>query len=383
MILHFDGQSIQGREPLGDLEVRAGRSFWNAQEIEGEPLQVWRELNRRFSKYLQGGAIGFLSYDLARSIEPRAFAASPPDDLRIPDARLRFYKYLQVEPLQPRPTQAASLAWDEAEADSKYLQDVAAIIDYIARGDIYQANLTRRFERPFAHSARALFELLRTRHAAAMAACLEWDDLQIVSNSPERFFQVRGPKVRAEPIKGTIARGATAEDDARQREKLWLSEKDRAENVMIVDLLRNDLGRVCQAGTVRVPELWQVRTLPTLHHLVSVVEGELRVGCDGLDVLRAAFPCGSITGAPKIRAMQILDELEPVRRGAAMGAIGYAKFDGDADWNVAIRTVTIKNGRAFFHVGGGIVADSVAEDEWREVGLKARAIRAALRDLEL
>lgn len=383
MILHFDGQSIQGREPLGDLEVRGGRAFWNAQEVAGEPLQVWRGLNERFSKYLQGGAIGFLSYDLARSIEPRAFGHSPPDDLRIPDARLRFYKYLDAAPLTapefaPQPLKDV----DEEEADSKYLQDVAAIIDYIARGDIYQANLTRRFERAFTHSARALFEALRARHAAAMAACLEWDDLQIVSNSPERFFQIRGRKVRAEPIKGTIARGVRAKEDTRQREKLWLSEKDRAENVMIVDLLRNDLGRVCEPGTVHVPELWQVRTLPTLHHLVSVVEGGLRAGCDGLDVLRAAFPCGSITGAPKIRAMQILDELEPVRRGAAMGAIGYAKFDGDADWNVAIRTVTIKDGRAFFHVGGGIVADSVAEDEWREVGLKARAIRAALRNLE-
>ncbi len=382
MILDFDGQRIGGREPLGDLEVRAGRAFWNGAEQAGEPLEAWRALNTRFSQFVRGGAIGFLSYDLARSLEPRAFAASPLDDLRIPDARLRFYKYLEAQ-AQPAldAAFAASEPLEEDQADLKYLRDVARLIAWIGRGDIYQANLTRRFERPFAASARALFEQLRARHASAMAACLEWDDLQIVSNSPERFFKVEGRSVRAEPIKGTIGRGATAEEDAAQREKLRLSPKDRAENVMIVDLLRNDLGRVCQAGSVRVPSLWQVRTLPTLHHLVSVVEGELKGGCDGLDVLRAAFPCGSITGAPKIRAMQILDALEPVRRGAAMGAIGYARFDGDADWNVAIRTVTMRGGRAFFHVGGGIVADSVGPDEWREVQLKARAIRAALHEL--
>ncbi len=383
MILDFDGQRIQGQEPLGDLEVRAGRAFWNTEPQAGEPLQVWRALNKRFSGYLHGGAIGFLSYDLARSLEPRAFSNSPLDDLKIPDARLRFYKSLHFEPLPVLASASDSFDTVEEEgADHKYLQDVARIIEWIGRGDIYQANLTRRFEVPFASSARALFARLRSRHASAMAACLEWDDLQIVSNSPERFFKIEGSRVRAEPIKGTIGRGGTAEDDAILREKLRTSPKDRAENVMIVDLLRNDLGRVCRSGSVRVPQLWEVRTLPTLHHLVSVVEGELKAGYDGLDVLRAAFPCGSITGAPKIRAMQILDEMEPVRRGAAMGAMGYMKFGGESDWNVAIRTVIMRGGRAFFHVGGGIVADSVGADEWREVQLKARAIREALRALE-
>ncbi|HVF11050.1 MAG TPA: chorismate-binding protein, partial [Abditibacteriaceae bacterium] len=145
------------------------------------------------------------------------------------------------------------------------------------------------------------------------------------------------------------------------------------------DLLRNDLGRVCEWGSVRVPSLFEVQTFPTLHHLVSIVTGTLRDGLDGVDALRAAFPCGSITGAPKIRAMQIIDELEPVRRGIAMGALGYFGCDGDMEWNVAIRTITCKNGVAYYHVGGGIVADSIAEREYEEMLLKAQALEGVLR----
>ena len=251
--------------------------------------------------------------------------------------------------------------------------------DFIARGDIYQANLTRRFEQILNCAPRELYERLRASHGVNFGAFLAWDDLQIVSNSPERFVRLRGRELLAQPIKGTIARGQTRAEDETLRAQLQHSPKDRAENVMIVDLLRNDLGRVCEWGSVRVPRLWAIETFGTLHHLVSDVSGVLRANLDGLDVLRALFPCGSITGAPKIRAMQILDELEPVARGVAMGALGYWKFDGDMDWNVAIRTVTCRAGRAEFHCGGGIVADSRAEDEWRELQLKARALRMALR----
>ena len=191
-------------------------------------------------------------------------------------------------------------------------------------------------------------------------------------------MRLRGREVLAQPIKGTIKRGDTPGEDAALQTELLNSAKNRAENVMIVDLVRNDLGRVCEFGSVQVPKLCEVQTFPTLHHLVSDVTGTLRADCDGLDLLRAAFPCGSITGAPKIRSMQIIDELEPVRRGAAMGAIGYIDFNGDMDWNVAIRTITCKNNTAYFHVGGGIVADSEAQSEHDEVMLKAQALQAAL-----
>jgi para-aminobenzoate synthetase component 1 len=199
-----------------------------------------------------------------------------------------------------------------------------------------------------------------------------------VSQSPERFLRLEGSTLTAQPIKGTARRGNTQEEDKYAKEALRNSTKDRAENVMIVDLLRNDLGRVCQWGSVRVPQLFEVQSFPTLHHLVSTVTGELRPERCGVDAIQACFPCGSITGAPKIRAMQIIDELEPVRRGVAMGAIGYFGFNGDMDWNVAIRTITCENNTAYFHVGGGIVADSTPQDEYSEMLLKAQALRAAL-----
>jgi para-aminobenzoate synthetase component 1 len=217
---------------------------------------------------------------------------------------------------------------------------------------------------------------------APFSALLEWDDLAIVSNSPERFLRLRGREVLAQPIKGTIKRGQTPAEDEKLQRELENSAKNRAENVMIVDLMRNDLGRVCEFGSVRVPKLCEIETFPTLHHLVSDVTGTLRKKCDGLDLIRACFPCGSITGAPKIRAMQIIDQMEPAQRGVAMGAVGYFAFDGDMEWNVAIRTITCKNDTAYFHAGGGIVADSEAQSEHDEVMLKAKALLAALKPQE-
>jgi para-aminobenzoate synthetase component 1 len=212
-----------------------------------------------------------------------------------------------------------------------------------------------------------------------LSALLEWDDLAVVSNSPERFLKVENRTVRAQPNKGTSPRGKSQEADDAIKVLLQHSPKNRAENVMITDLMRNDLGRVCEYGSVHVPQLCQIETFPTLHHLVSIIEGKLRDDRDALDAFGAAFPCGSITGAPKIRAMQIIDELESTPRGVSMGALGYLDFEGNADWNVAIRTVLCKDGNASFHAGGGIVAGSTAEDEWNEMQLKASAIERQLR----
>ena len=391
MLLDFEGQRLSGREPFATLEAHGHKAHWRdvaadvATEIwqcESDFFAAWRALNAWGKIHCpDGGALGFLSYDWGRALEPRAFSRPRAENQTpLPDVRVTFFRHLESAPSPPANENLARRysAENELEADSKYLQDVARVQDFIARGDIYQANLTRRFEQNLACTPRELYERLRAGHAVNFGAFLAWDDWQIVSNSPERFVRLRGRELLAQPIKGTIARGKTPDEDAQLRETLRVSPKDRAENVMIVDLLRNDLGRVCEWGSVRVPRLWAIETFGTLHHLVSDVSGVLREDLDGLDVLRALFPCGSITGAPKIRAMQILDELEPVARGVAMGALGYWKFDGDMDWNVAIRTVTCRAGRAEFHCGGGIVADSRAEDEWRELQLKARALRTAL-----
>lgn len=376
LILDFDGERVTGENPLGTFQAKSGDG-----STGGNTLHTLRHaLQETQVNAPHGGAIGFISYDFARQLEPRAFGENPaPNDLQIPDIRLTFFKNLKRTPISsqaPKPTQNSKQK--NQNSTIEYLADVTRIQQYIAAGDIYQANLTRRFEAPLPCPPSQLYERLCALNPAPFAALLEWDDLAIVSNSPERFLRLRGREVLAQPIKGTMRRGATAKEDEDLKHELKNSVKNRAENVMIVDLLRNDLGRVCDYGTVHVPQLCAVQTFPTLHHLVSDVTGTLRDNCDSLDLLCACFPCGSITGAPKIRAMQIIDELEPVRRGAAMGAIGYFHFNGNMEWNVAIRTITCKNDTAYFHVGGGIVADSEPQDEHNEVMLKAAALKAAL-----
>ena len=267
----------------------------------------------------------------------------------------------------------------------EYIAAVERIKEHIARGDIYQANLTQQFNCRLAPetSAEEVFWRLRRDHPASFAACLRRGDDAVVSASPERFLRVTpsavgGRVVEAWPIKGTRRRGLTAAEDEELRAELLGSEKDRAENVMIVDLMRNDLGRVCRYGTVEVAELCALEEHPTLFHLVSRVRGRLRDGVTAGDILRAAFPCGSITGAPKIHAMEIIAEIETAPRGLSMGAIGYFSPDGSLDLNVAIRTMTLRGTGARFNVGGGVVADSSPASEYEESLLKARALVRAL-----
>ncbi|HEX8141646.1 MAG TPA: aminodeoxychorismate synthase component I [Pyrinomonadaceae bacterium] len=266
----------------------------------------------------------------------------------------------------------------------QYLVAIERIKEHIAAGDIYQANLTQQIS--VALSARttpeSVFLRLRRDHPASFAAFIRRRDDTVVSASPERFLSVEGSgqerRIEAWPIKGTRARGASEEEDERLRRELQLSEKDRAENVMIVDLMRNDLGRVCRYGSVRVEELCAIQEHPTLFHLVSKVSGHLREDVSESQLLRATFPCGSITGAPKLRAMEIIDEVETVARGLSMGAIGYFSFDGRMDLSVAIRTMVLRDGLARFNVGGGIVADSDPALEYEESLTKARALLRAL-----
>ena len=261
-----------------------------------------------------------------------------------------------------------------------YLDAVQRVRDYIYAGDIFQANLSQRFEAPLQEPPWNLYTRLRSRNAAPFAAYMDLPNATILSASPERFLHIdRRGRVETRPIKGTRPRGLGPEHDAALGHALTESEKDRAENLMIVDLMRNDLSRVCLPGTVRVPELFALERYATVHHLVSTVVGQLAPGTDAVDVVRAAFPGGSITGAPKLRAMEIIAELEPSQRSVYCGSVGYWSVTGDLDTSIAIRTVVARNGRVYFSAGGGIVADSVPEQEYRETLDKARGIIDALQ----
>lgn len=266
-----------------------------------------------------------------------------------------------------------------------YQAAVRRIKEHIFAGDIYQANLTQNFlcDLDRATTPKIIFNRLRREHPASHAAFIRRRDDTVISISPERFLRVHRPHngkriITAAPIKGTRPRGKDAKDDARLRRQLAASAKDRAENVMIVDLMRNDLGRVCEYASVEVSELCRIETYPTLFHLVSIVRGLLRPNVTLAELLHATFPSGSITGAPKLRAMEIIHDIETHNRELSMGAIGFFAFDGTLDLSVAIRTMTIKNNQARFATGGGITADSDPADEYAESLVKARALLKAL-----
>lgn len=363
-----------------------------------------------------GGALGFFAYDLCHFIEKLPRRAV--DDLNLPGLVIGFYDgvviydhargrvYLAAAGFPAGTEQAAGEKIAElrrriqAEAPclqeldkpyagnnpelfshftrEEYCRAVKRIREYIRQGDIYQVNMTQRFTTPINRHPLHIYERLREINPAPFAAYLDYGIMQIVSSSPERFLQIQEGLVETRPIKGTMPRGKNGCEDEENKQKLFESIKDRAENLMIVDLLRNDLGKVCRLGSVRVPELFAVETYPTVFHLVSTVTGKLAAGKDAVDCLVAAFPGGSITGAPKIRAMEIIDELEPVCRHVYTGSIGYIGFDGNMDLNIVIRTILIKGDRAFFQVGGGIVWDSVPEKEYQETLDKGLALKKAL-----
>ncbi|MBK6590484.1 MAG: aminodeoxychorismate synthase component I [Acidobacteria bacterium] len=267
----------------------------------------------------------------------------------------------------------------------EYIFAVEKIKERIRSGDTYQTNLTQQLtiELPPDRTPATIFSRLRRGHPAPFAAFIRRDDSTVISASPERFFSIRGNRITTSPIKGTRKRGETEAEDQALKRDLLSSEKDRAENTMIVDLLRNDLGRVCEYGSVEVEKLCELEEHPSLFHLVSTVGGDLRPETKTSDILRAVFPCGSITGAPKISTMKMIAELEPSKRGLSMGAIGYSIPDGfelepAMDLSVAIRTMVIRDQTATFNVGGGIVIDSDPESEYEETLTKAKALLAAI-----
>ncbi len=392
--------------------VRLHRAGSPLQVIEADPFDVLRELLNQYRQEaldldipFTGGAVGYFSYDMGRLIEK--LPSKTVDDLNLPECYLAFYdsliafdhlkgkqyivsaddagaerlmRVLSQPPPSPTPlpTRHVKGSLKSNFTREEYLRTVEKTREYILNGDIFQANLSQRFEAPLPTLPYDLYRRLRSINPAPFATYLNFDGVKIISASPERFLKLEGDRIQTRPIKGTRPRGKNPAEDARLAAELLASPKDHAENAMIVDLERNDLGRVSIYGSVRMTELAALETCPTVFHLTSMVEGRLRQGLDRIDLLRAAFPGGSISGAPKVRAMQIIEELEPTRRSVYTGAIGYLGFNGGLDLNIAIRTILAVGERAYFQVGGGIVYDSDPEAEYQETFDKARALIAAL-----
>ncbi|MDU5107890.1 aminodeoxychorismate synthase component I, partial [Clostridium sp.] len=261
---------------------------------------------------------------------------------------------------------------------SEYKTAITKMKNYIVSGDIYIANMTQRFYTDSAEDSFEIYKKLRSINKAPFSAYMNFNDFQIISSSPERFLEVNNRKVVTRPIKGTRPRGKNKEEDKKNSLELLNSEKDKAELLMVVDLERNDLSKVCKPHSVKVTELFKLETYATVFHLVSTVEGELKDEVSAIKCIKECFPGGSITGTPKIRAMEIIEELEALKRNIYTGSIGYFDFRGNADFNIAIRTIIKKDNKAYFGVGGGITYDSNEEDEYNETLDKAKALMRVL-----
>ena len=363
-----------------------------------------------------GGLVGYFGYDAVRWIEPRLSGGwLKPDPVGCPDMLLlvseelavidnlsgKLYLVVYADPAKPR-------AWQDAQARLRELlgalklplslppereqaqPDIASnfggeafraavgrAIRYVHDGDVMQVVLSQRLSRPFGGSSLSLYRALRSINPSPYMFYFDFGDFQVVGASPEILVRLERGTVTVRPIAGTRGRGATRDEDLSLERELLADPKERAEHVMLVDLGLNDVGRVAATGTVRLTENMTVERYSHVMHIVSNVEGRLREGLDCLDVLRAAFPAGTVSGAPKVRAMEIIDELEPDKRGIYAGAVGYLGFNGDMDLAIAIRTALVKNGQMHVQAGAGIVADSVPENEWQETRAKARAVLRA------
>ena len=428
--------SFIGFDPYAIFKVKDGlieiESSKEKVAVSGKPLYVLKELVASYrqipSEHLppfQGGAVGFLSYDFVQYIEKLPSFAT--DDLNLPDAH-----FLMIDKLVAfdhhdkkcwiivcpgaRDAGKENLDWSEKYEESeyhiqkakksierrakslktnsnfrapghahkveinyemkkdKYMDIVKRAKEYIAAGDIFQANLSQRVSSHIGEINRwSIYRTLSSINPAPFAAFLNFGDYQIVSSSPERLLRVRDGVIETRPIAGTRPRGRDWKEDEFMRAELLLNEKERAEHIMLVDLERNDLGRVSDYGTVKVDELMITEDCSHVIHIVSNVRGRLANGKDCFDAIKAAFPGGTITGVPKIRCMEIIEELEPVKRGPYTGSIGYISFSGNMDWNIIIRTFVVKGERAYVQAGAGIVADSDPEREYYETLKKAEA----------
>jgi para-aminobenzoate synthetase component 1 len=353
------------------VDAYAGASVFKSWD---DPLQALAWMTRTFAND-NGRWIGYIGYDFGRIFEPTWGAASaPPDTLQLP-----LFRFTYCTPTGERRTYAPEPVHRTSDTPltsgftrERYEAAVARAIEYIAAGDVFQVNLSQRFTAGLTTQPAYIYQWLVRNLPARYGAYLNYDDYCLISNSPELFLKIDGRQITTRPIKGTRPLGDGMADE------LLASAKDTAELNMIIDLVRNDLGRVCETGTVRVTEPRHVEPHPTVLHGVATISGTLREDVTLIDVLRATFPGGSVTGAPKIRAMQIIDDLEPVRRNAYCGAIGYVAKGGNCEFNLAIRTMTAKDGLIHIPVGGGIVADSDPAAEYEETLVKAQAMFQAL-----
>jgi para-aminobenzoate synthetase component I len=405
LVMKSKGRRVEVATPLGTAT------------LERNPLDV---LDRIF-EFLRpgfplgadpfaGGAMGYFAYDLKNQIEHLPQTAA--DDLNLPDLLLFFPRRILIHDRLERSLRGLAIleqellsaAADEFEALSgkpdsaaphfrigpmhsnfsreHYLESVRRVQRYIREGDAYQVNLSQRFQFPFYGNPFQLWEQLYAMNPSPFYAFIQAGDHQVLSTSMERFLYRRGSYLETRPIKGTRPRGKTPEDDGRLSLELKTSPKDDAELSMIVDLLRNDLGRICRPRTVRVEEHKRLESYQNVHHLVSMMTGRLWENATYGKILKATFPGGSITGCPKIRAMEIIDELEPNIRHVYTGSIGYLGWHGNMDLNVAIRTALVHGKRCYFSVGGGIVYDSNEEDEYQETLHKARTLFDLMEKLE-
>jgi len=421
--------SFLGVDPFLTLSARGRTSRLtrngHQRTRQGDPLTGLRKVLSDFRAEREelpvpfaSGAVGFLSYDLKNFIE--RLPSNARRDLDVPELHFAFYDavlafdhehdrvYLtssghgQSRRARKRrgldassrllgilkgPSRVPGMIEGESAfrgtiesnfTRADYVRTLQRTKEYIAAGDIFQANISQRFHTRWKGAFAELYRALREVNPAPFAACFHFPGGTVLSSSPERFLKLTGRHVETRPIKGTRRRTGEAESDRRASAELLASEKDNAELAMIVDLERNDLGRVCEYGSVRVTEPRVLETYPTVFHLVATIEGTLHPEHDLVDLVRATFPGGSITGAPKIRAMQIIDELEPTARNLYTGSIGYVDFSGRADFNIAIRTMVKTGQDVYFQAGGGIVADSDPEAEYEETVDKARALIRAL-----
>lgn len=411
--------SVIGLDPYLVMKEEDGVFYEN-----GEPQQIsFEEGMSRCLKEAQeenptdlpltAGAIGYFSYDYGRKFEE--IRSRHPKKLRMPEAMFAFYDLLIIDDKQNRELtitargqlRAAEDALDALEAEirkcsappkperhsvqaaftpnfakEEYKETIDQMISYIVEGDIYIANMTQQLSAESKKEPYAMYRYLRTYNPAPFGGYFNYGDFQIASASMERFLQVRDREVETRPIKGTRKRGATPQEDAALKQELFSSSKDRSELLMIVDLERNDLNHVCEAGSVQVTEHFAVETYATVFHLVTTIKGRLKEELGVMDLVRAAFPGGSITGAPKIRAMEIIDELEHDRRGLYTGSFGYFSLDGNCDLNIVIRTAVYQDGIYHLGVGGGITCESDLEFEYEETIQKAKAVLEAIAEGE-
>lgn len=424
--------SYIGVAPFLTIKSKENILFINEEQLIGNPfdllkkhLLAYKGVTVKNLPPFQGGAMGYLAYDLLHHLERVPQAKK--DKIKIPDMYIGFYdcivafdhlrrrtwiisqgfpeleerwrhcraedraNWLFNKAFETR-TPEINISWEQSAGIDissnfslkTYCDAIKKTIEYIYAGDIFQANITQCFSSvlPNNVSSIELYMALRVKNPAPFSAFLNFGDICIASASPERFICLQSGIVETRPIKGTRPRGKTAVEDELLANELVNSEKDHAENTMIVDLMRNDLSRVCSADSVVVHKLCGLESYETVHHLVSVIEAKLAEGKDAIDLLKATFPGGSITGAPKVRAMEIIYEIEPFERAVYCGNIGYIGFDGNMDTSIVIRTYIIKEGRVYFQAGGGIVADSNPQEEYEESLIKAHALKKVLQGKE-